>query len=273
MRGNLIITVARDCGTGENSTREIDKSARFGLGASPVVKRRGRSPEAEDPNGWRRSSLAGARELSRAASSGSLFLRSLEFAKAAAEKSRAIALVEGASDQLAVTALAKRLGKDLEAEGIVVVAMGGATNIGYFLDLLGPSGLDAKTAGLYDAGEERHIRRALERAGFGLDLARSDMEELGFYLCEADLEDELIRAVGVEWVLKVIAAQGELEPFHTFQRQQAWHDRGEEAQLRRWLGVKTLRKFRYAALLVDALDLDRVPPPLSQLLCHLSNRH
>ena len=34
-------------------------------------------------------------------------------------------------------------------------------------------------------------------------------------------------------------------------------------------GAKTLRKFRYATLLVAALDLDRVPKPLERLLAHV----
>ena len=39
---------------------------------------------------------------------------------------RTVVLVEGVSDQAALGALAKRLGKNLEAEGVSIVAMGGA---------------------------------------------------------------------------------------------------------------------------------------------------
>ena len=66
-----------------------------------------------------------------------------------------------------------------------------------------------------------------------MDLTRSEMEALGFSMCDADLEDELIRAVGVDAVLNVVAAQDELEAFRTFQRQHAWQEQSGEAQLRR----------------------------------------
>jgi hypothetical protein len=76
------------------------------------------------------------------------------------------------------------------------VPIGGAQAIGRFLTRFGPKGSDARLAGLCDAGEERVFRRSLERTGFGFNLTRVDMEPLGFYVCEADLEDELIRAHG-----------------------------------------------------------------------------
>jgi len=191
-------------------------------------------------------------------------------ARAADDEDCTVVLVEGDSDRAALNALAKRRGRDLDAEGITTVAIGGAMNIGSFLDLLGPQGLDVELAGLCDAGEEHYFRRALERAGFGSDLTKSKMETLGFYVCDADLEEELIRSVGVDGVLAVAAVQGEFGSFRTFQKQPEWRERSEEAQLRRWLGVRSTRKFRYAALLVDALDLNRAPAPLDRLLTHLS---
>ena len=108
----------------------------------------------------------------------------------------AVVLVEGVSDQLAVEALAERRGRDLSAEGISVVPIGGAKNVGSFLERFGPPGHDVRLAGLCDAAEEGDFRRGLERAGFGADLTRADMETLGFYVCDADLEDELIRSLG-----------------------------------------------------------------------------
>jgi hypothetical protein len=48
----------------------------------------------------------------------------------------AVVLVEGVSDQLAVEALAARRGRDLNAEGVAVVAIGGAGNIRRFVDLI-----------------------------------------------------------------------------------------------------------------------------------------
>jgi hypothetical protein len=67
---------------------------------------------------------------------------------------RAVVLVEGMSDQAAVETLAHRRGRDLVAKNVAVVAMGGATNLGHFLERFGPSGIDVKLAGLCDAAEE-----------------------------------------------------------------------------------------------------------------------
>lgn len=178
-------------------------------------------------------------------------------------------LVEGASDQAALEALAVRRGRDLGAEGASIVPIGGAQAIGSFLDRFGPRGLDVRLAGLCDAGEEAAFRRALERAGLGSDLTRARMEALGFYVCVEDLEDELIRSLGAPAVERVVAAQGDLEAFRTFQKQPAWRERTTEEQLRRFLGTHSGRKIRSAALLVEALDLTRVPRPLDAVLSHV----
>ncbi|MEA2634694.1 MAG: hypothetical protein QOH92_1461 [Chloroflexota bacterium] len=182
---------------------------------------------------------------------------------------RAAVLVEGVSDQLALEALAKRRDRKLDAEGVSIVPMGGATNIRSFLNRYGPHGLDHRLAGLCDAGEEGDFRRGLERAGLGSNLARADMERLGFYVCVADLEDELIRALGVAAVERVIEAQGELLAFRTFQREPQWRARTAEEQLRRFFGTHRGRKIQSAALLVGALDLTRVPRPLDAVLAYV----
>jgi hypothetical protein len=95
------------------------------------------------------------------------------------------------------------------------------------------------------------------------------MESLGFYVCVADLEDELIRSLGAAAVERVIDAQGDLAPFRTFQKQPAWRGRSTEEQLRRFIGTHSGRKIQSAALLVDALDLARVPRPLDRVLAHV----
>jgi hypothetical protein len=179
-----------------------------------------------------------------------------------------VVLVEGVSDQAALQALAARRGRDLAAEGIAVVPMGGATNIRRFLELFGPRGLNLGLAGLCDAGEEGDFRRGLERAGLGSNLRRADMEALGFHVCVADLEDELIRCLGAARVEQVVEAQGELGSFRTFQQQPAWRARRSQEQLRRFIGTHSGRKIRYARLLVDALDLGSVPRPLDRVLAH-----
>jgi hypothetical protein len=175
-----------------------------------------------------------------------------------------VVLVEGMSDQAAVQTLAARCGRDLPGENIFVVPMGGATNIAHFLGLFGPRGLGVRLAGLCDEGEEHDIRRGLERAGLGT--GSFGLAGLGFYVCVADLEDELIRALGVGAVERLVAEQGELTPFQTFVKQPAHRGEPREQQLHRFLGTRSGRKIRYGHLLAAALDLTRVPGPLAGLL-------
>jgi hypothetical protein len=179
----------------------------------------------------------------------------------------ALLLVEGISDKVALETLAGRLGRDLESEGVSVIAIGGAQALGK--TLLGVrAGRDVRIAGLCDAREEPGYRRALERAGIGSNLTRETMEELGFYVCEPDLEGELIRALGASGVEAVLATGGNLTAFRTFQKQPQWRGRPPEAQLRRFFG-SSAGKIKYARLLVEALDLTRVPRPLERVLAHV----
>ena len=182
---------------------------------------------------------------------------------------RAVVLVEGTSDQAALETLAERRGRSLAADGVSIVPMGGATNISRFLELLGPHGQGLRLAGLCDAGEEGYFRRGLERAGLGADLSRTAMEALGFYVCVVDLEDELIRTLGVAAVERIIEAEGELSSLRLLQKQPAQQGRSIAAQLRRFMGTRSGRKSHYARALVQALDLTRVPRPLDRVLAHV----
>ncbi|GAA1856906.1 TOPRIM nucleotidyl transferase/hydrolase domain-containing protein [Myceligenerans crystallogenes] len=177
----------------------------------------------------------------------------------------AVVLVEGASDRNAVETVAARLGRDLAAEGVRVVAMGGATNIRHYLgELAARPGL--AVAGLYDAAEEPYFRRAAEAAGLGPAPTREALAALGFHACVADLEDEMIRALGTPAVLDVVAAEGELARFRKLQNQPAHRGRPAAEQLHRFLGTTAGRKERYGRLLADAVDLARIPAPLTSLL-------
>ena len=167
-------------------------------------------------------------------------------ALARVEGAHMIVLVEGLSDQIAVETLAMRRGRDLEAEGVVVVPIGGAHAVGRFVSRFS----DRQLVGLCDVGEEDVFRRSLERV----------------HVCVLDLEDELVRALGAAGVEAAISAQGDLPSFHTFQKQPAWRGRPVESQLRRYLGSADRRSLRYARVLVEALDLERVPEPLDAVL-------
>ncbi|MFC9292943.1 TOPRIM nucleotidyl transferase/hydrolase domain-containing protein [Streptomyces sp. NPDC057011] len=173
---------------------------------------------------------------------------------------RTAVLLEGPSDLEAVEALAARHGRDLAAEGVCVVPMGGAMNVGRYARLLGPPGLGLRLRGLCDEGEQRFYDR-------GLRLARAPQR--GFFVCVADLEDELIRALGTERVEEIIMDEGDLRPWETFLRQPAQHGRSRHQQVRRFLGTKKGRKIRYGRLLVEALAPGQVPAPLDGLLSGL----
>jgi hypothetical protein len=177
----------------------------------------------------------------------------------------AVVLVEGPSDAAAVRALAARLGHDLDGEGVSIVAMGGYGNLGRFLERYGSSGLGVRLAGLYDAPEERHFSRGLARAGLGSSLTRADLEGLGFYACDANLEDELTRALGPAAMEELLEAQGELRAFRTYQKQPAHREEPIETQLH---GFLWNRKLQYGPLIVNTLDLDRMPRPLERVLTH-----
>ncbi len=169
----------------------------------------------------------------------------------------------------ALLALAERQGRDLQEEMVEVVNLRGATNVGRFLGDLRSAGRRPRLAGLYDAPEERYFRRGLEQGGLGPVPDRGRLEELGFFACETDLEDELIRALGAPAVEAVIEEQGELMSWRILQRQPAQRSRSVEDQLHRFLGTRSGRKSIYARLLVEALDEDQVPTPLEAVLRHV----
>jgi hypothetical protein len=182
---------------------------------------------------------------------------------------RAVVLVEGNSDRVALHTLAKRRGRDLPTEGIEVVAMGGITNTRAFASRYGPQGLGVPLAGLYDAADEAKLRHGLAAAGLGAALEPDGLLGLGFFKCSADLEDELIRALGVEAVEAVIEAEGEANSLRLLAGMPAQRNWTREAVLRRFLGVRSGRKARYAALLVEALEPGHVPEPLAAVLARV----
>ncbi|WP_328296620.1 ATP-dependent endonuclease [Streptomyces sp. NBC_00435] len=173
---------------------------------------------------------------------------------------RVVVLLEGLSDAAAVDALAEGRGRDLAAEGVCVLPMGGAMSVGRFAQLLGPSGLGLRLTGLCDEAERGYYARGLERAGAAPE---------GFFVCAADLEDELIRALGAARVEELVRTEGDFRPLRTFLRQPAQLGRSPEQQLRRFLGTKKGRKIHYGRALVEALGPDRVPAPLEDLLASL----
>ena len=159
----------------------------------------------------------------------------------------AVILVEGITDRIAVEAVAAKLGRDLAAEGVGVVPIGGAQAIRRaFAEHDGE-----RVVGLCDSAEEHWFRRVLGAAT---------------YVCVEDMEDELIRALGPAHVEEVISAQGDLERFRHFQNQPAWRGRPVDLQLHRWLRSAHRRNKRYPPLLVAALEPSEIPAPLAGVL-------
>jgi hypothetical protein len=156
-----------------------------------------------------------------------------------------VILVEGVTDRIALEAAVRRLGRDL-GTGVEIVPIGGAQAIRRAFAQYGGE----RVVGLCDAGEERWFRRVLGDAT---------------YVCDKDLEDELIRALGSARVQEVVAAQGELETFRHFQNQLFWRGRPVESQLRRWL-QNGGRQHRYPPLLVEAMEPEEIPLPLAGVL-------
>jgi hypothetical protein len=179
---------------------------------------------------------------------------------------RTIVLVEGMTDELALTLAARRSGRDLEAEGITVVPINGAHAIGRFLRQLATDEPEAKVAGLYDEAEEEVVRAALERAGFGANLDRGQLEGIGFFACVTDLEDELIRAAGETHLSRLIELENDAAPWHTFRKQQAWQGRPMDEQFRRFIRSVSERNSRYIRAVIESIDVGRLPRPLRLLL-------
>jgi hypothetical protein len=124
-------------------------------------------------------------------------------------------------------------------------------------------------AGLCDIGEERHFIRGLERMGLGGALTRAGLQQLGFFVCDNDLEDELIRCLGIDAVQRVIEEQGDLRSLRILQQQPAQRGWTVDQHLRRFMGSIGGRKARYASALIAALGDNPAPRPLELLVEHL----
>ena len=178
----------------------------------------------------------------------------------------ALILVEGESDAEAVRALAERRGIDLGRRQVHVLAAGGVTSFGRVLRSVPQQPDPVTIAGLYDQGAERHVIRALAGAGLEIDPVTPALDPLGFFVCVAVLEDELIRALGVDAVIDLLDRQGELRSFELLGKQPQHAGRPIDQQLRQFMGTRATRKVRYGRLLVEALDPARIPDPLHRVL-------
>jgi hypothetical protein len=170
-------------------------------------------------------------------------------------------LLEGTSDVAAVRVAASVAGRS--SDGVRLVDMGGATNARRVLETLVPDG--HSVLGLCDRNEAPYVLRALRHVGYDV----RDVDSLprhGFWVCDRDLEEELIRAVGARRALEVLEETRLSTSFATFTRQPAWADRPFADQLRRFAGAGSGRKELLAGALTAVLTPDELPPPLAGLV-------
>ncbi len=187
-------------------------------------------------------------------------------------RARAAILVEGWSDEAAIEAAALHGGAALAARGVVLLPVGGVTNLGKFAQALRAETPSLQLAGLYDASEESVALRGLQRAGLLAAPTREAAAGAGFHACESDLEDELIRAAGTDVVERLLAQEMALASFRRFQRQPEHRERALHAQLKRFMGTRAGRKARFGLLLAEALAPERLPAPLRAVLAQVDAR-
>ena len=143
--------------------------------------------------------------------------------------------------------------------------MGGVTNVDRYLREYAERP-GTRVTGLCDRGEVRFVAGALRRPGARRRRRPTRLAAYGFFVCEEDLEDELIRALGTAAVVEVVEREGELGQLRTFQQQPVQRARSLHDQLHRFAGTKSGRKVRLAAALAEELPLDAVPAPLLDVL-------
>jgi hypothetical protein len=149
-----------------------------------------------------------------------------------------LVLVEGESDRAALLVLAERLGATVE-----VIPVGGSKGVRRAVE----QHPEERLIGLVDSNERRDFERVLQQV----------------FVCERDLEDELIRAVGVAGVEAMLHERGRLGSFRKAQLQPAQRDWPIERQLWRYLDHD---KVGYAAALAELVPLNRVPAALAGVI-------
>ncbi|KGN36956.1 hypothetical protein [Knoellia subterranea] len=167
-------------------------------------------------------------------------------------------LLEGASDVAAVQVLRAARGVDAEDEPCLLIDMGGATNVRRHVERAAAADPLPRVIGMCDEREAPFFTRALDV-----------IPTFTFTVCRRDLEDEFMRALGLDGTLAVLESVDLLTTFEAFTRQQAWQGRPLLDQLRRFVGTTSGRKELLAVALAGALDEATTPAPLSDLLAEM----
>ena len=121
----------------------------------------------------------------------------------------AVILLEGASDEIMLRALADLQGLDLDLAGISIVPIGGSNNYSAAYQLFGPSGFATRVAGLVDSKESDVPAEAL---GLGAGASADELARHGVFVCEPDLEGVYCAALGAERVAELLVDSGYFKP-------------------------------------------------------------
>jgi ABC-type ATPase involved in cell division len=173
---------------------------------------------------------------------------------------RVVVLVEGFSDFLALQRLAEIAGRNLDGEAVALIALEGETLFKHYLQLFGPSGLDLELRGLCDADAEASWISRLAAAGNPVS-DRGSLAASGFFVCDPDLEGELLHALGESQVEQVLDKDGALSAFQTFTGQNT----GVANALLQGQFVKK-DKIRWAPLLASEIAEQAIPEAIRELL-------
>lgn len=188
---------------------------------------------------------------------------------ASEQRPSTLVLLEGPSDVAAVTGLlahrAGEVGSGPGAPAYSLVDLGGVTNVGAHLQRATALSPVPRLLGLCDRGESRVVVAALRR--IGRDVSEpEDLPGEGFFVCDRDLEEELIRALGPDGCLDLLEEVGLGARFAAFSRQRAWAGRPLSQRLHRFSGTTAGRKIMLAGAMAAALGPERAPGPLAALI-------
>lgn len=178
---------------------------------------------------------------------------------------RRVAFVEGITDYQTVRVIAATLGRHLDAEGIAVVALDGAASLTTFLQIMGPEGLELAVGGICDADYEADWCSYLTAAGLPAS-NRQDLNALGFYVSDLDLEDELVTALGTTAAQLVFANDGATQRFQNYSGQPAHKGKSLHEQVR---GFAQTKKVYWTPRLAAAVTAASVPTSIKDLLDHV----
>jgi energy-coupling factor transporter ATP-binding protein EcfA2 len=176
-----------------------------------------------------------------------------------------VIVVEGFSDLLVLRTAAERLGVQLDARSVSVIAMEGETLFKHYLQLLGPQGLQVSLRGLCDADAEGNWIKQLTDAGLAVT-DRAGLNGLGFQVCDPDLEAELLAALSTTEVEQLLDRDGALAHYTAF-RELPQNTGSPAAQLQSAFVKKD--KIRWAPLLATAIALGEMPAPVTAILAGL----